>query len=351
MKIARVFLIAAWHSFSQAAVYDNSQHHLQDGIAGDIPPYRDTLISLHKSLITIPSVTGNEGNVADFLDDYLQSLGFTVELQPVLPGSSRANVFAYTGKTRQTRSLVTSHIDTVPPFLPYSYTPASSSSSPDGADLITGRGAVDAKGSVAAQIAALHSLLPAIHDSDVALLFVAGEEAGGAGMRAANDLGLSWETVIFGEPTERKLACGHKGALGFIITAKGKTGHSGYPSTGRNAIDALVDVLAELKRVQLPWSEKFGNTTVNVGLISGGIAGNVIPDRAEAKASVRVAGASPEEIRALVQGAVGQAAKGVDAEVSVEFTPGLGEVRIDCDVEGEFFVLIIPMVNPCNAAD
>lgn len=153
---------------------------------------RSSLLSLHKELIDRQSITGSEGNVSPFLIKYLQDKGFTVKAQPI--SATRENVYAYIGKSPKARVLVTSHIDTVPPFWPYKIRGSE----------IWGRGSVDAKGSVASQIAAVESLLETstIKEGDVALLYVVGEENGGHGMRAANDLGLTWETVIFGEPTE-----------------------------------------------------------------------------------------------------------------------------------------------------
>lgn len=171
-----------------------------------------SLLDLHRNLVEIPSVTGSEHNVSHYLCNYLQDHGFNVELQPVLNG--RENVLAYIGGSRETRILVTSHIDTVPPFIPYERR----------GDQIWGRGSADAKGSVAAQISAVQQLHDAqnISEGDVALLFVVGEERDGHGMKAANDLGLTWESVIFGEPTELKLATGHKGGLVLRYLRKAK---------------------------------------------------------------------------------------------------------------------------------
>ena len=98
-------------------------------------------------------------------------------------------------------------------------------------------------------------------------MFVVGEERTGDGMQAANHLGLSWDTVIFGEPTELKLASGHKGLLVLKIKARGKAGHSGYPELGESAIDMILPALIKLREAELPWSTKFGNTTVNVSWI------------------------------------------------------------------------------------
>ncbi|EXM18183.1 Peptidase M20 [Fusarium oxysporum f. sp. vasinfectum] len=278
------------------------------------------LLELHKSLVERPSITGSEKHVTDFLQTYLQDAGFTVETQSV--AKNRDNILAYYNNTRQTKVLVTSHIDTVPPFWPYERR----------GDEIWGRGTVDAKGSVAAQIIAVQELFDKkeVNDGDVALLFVVGEETGGPGMGNVNDLGLSWESVVFGEPTELKLARGHKGGLGFTIKANGKAGHSGYPETGSNAIDSLVRGLAALQKIELPGSKEFGNTTLNVGRIEGGVAGNVIPASAYATGGVRVAGGTPEGIKDLILQAVEES----DPSLVVEFSYGIGPVPTDYDVDG-----------------
>ncbi|KAK9777600.1 hypothetical protein AB5N19_11537 [Seiridium cardinale] len=287
-----------------------------------LPAASDTspLIDLHKSLVEISSISGSERSVSDFLKGYLQDSGFTVEAQTV--EDDRQNIFAYMGKSRKAKVLATSHIDTVPPFWPYERK----------GDEIWGRGSVDAKGSIAAQVIAVKSLLDdgQIKEGDVSLLFVVGEENSGAGMREANNLGLSWDAVIFGEPTELKLASGHKGGIGFAITAKGKAGHSGYPEMGKNSIDILVKGLAALQKLELPSSEEFGNSTLNVGTIQGGVAANVIPQDASATALIRLAGGSPEETIGLIQKALHEASP----ELEIESRGGRGPVSIDHDIEG-----------------
>ncbi|KAH7174774.1 uncharacterized protein B0J16DRAFT_185119 [Fusarium flagelliforme] len=278
------------------------------------------LLELHKSLVEETSITGSEKSVTGYLQTYLRDAGFSVETQSV--AKDRDNIFAYY-KTRKTRVLVTSHLDTVPPYWPYERR----------GDEIWGRGSVDAKGSVAAQIIAVRELFEKkeIREGDVALLFVVGEEVGGDGMKAANKLDLSWESVIFGEPTELKLATGHKGGLRFTVRAKGKAGHSGYPETGSNAIDSLVNGLVALKQAKLPSSDEFGNTTINIGKIEGGIAGNVIPANASAIASVRIAAATAHEMKDLVKKIV----EGSDPHLTVEFsTYGVDPVPLDHDVDG-----------------
>ncbi|PMD39766.1 Zn-dependent exopeptidase [Hyaloscypha variabilis F] len=284
------------------------------------------LLALHKSLVEIESITGHEHDVAQYLVDYLTLQGLTVETQVVGPGldgrGKRQNLLAYIGQQRKTKVLVSSHIDTVPPFWPYKRK----------GEEIWGRGTVDAKGSVAAQIIAFEEVWKAgkLGKGDVALLFVVGEEVGGDGMKKANDFGLKWDTVIFGEPTELKLASGHKGISGMVITAKGKAGHSGYPELGRNAIAMLVPALNELLKAELPWSEEYGNTTLNFGTIEGGVAANVIAEEARAQVSIRIADGDPADVEKVLLDAIQKAGQ----ELDVEFHPGYGPIYIDSDVPG-----------------
>jgi len=318
MKLLLLYSLA-FSALASASLSPHSQLSLIEHERND----EASLLDLHRHLVEIPSITGSEHNVSHYLRDNLQDHGFTVELQPVIDG--RENVFAYIGNTRATRVLVTSHIDTVPPFIPYERR----------GDQIWGRGSADAKGSVAAQITAFQKLHEAqkISEGDAALLFVVGEERDGHGMKAANDLGLTWESVIFGEPTELKLATGHKGGLAFTVSAKGKAGHSGYPELGRSAIDILVHGLSVLSQLELPGSERFGNTTLNVGQIEGGVAPNVIAQNASATVLVRVASEDLDEIKARIQKAVLEASPWLEVDFLVY---GIGPVKIDSDIDGAY---------------
>lgn len=222
--------------------------------------------------------------------------------------------------------MISSHLDVVPPFWPYERK----------GDEIWGRGSVDAKACVATQITAVEELLAAekIGEGDIALLFVVGEETRGDGMKKANDLGLQWKTVIFGEPTELKLASGHKGIMTLEIKAKGKAGHSGYPQLGRNANSMLIPALYALQNVALPYSEKYGNTTINIGRIEGGVAANVIAEDAVAQVSIRIAEGTPAVVEKILMDTIQKASEELDVKVS----QGYGPVYIDSDVEGKYLL-------------
>ncbi|KAI1134077.1 Zn-dependent exopeptidase [Hypoxylon sp. FL0543] len=314
------------------------------------PPYRDNLVSLHKSLVDIPSISDDESDVGKFLVDYLAARGFVAQLQYVPPASNASessrphfNVLAWPGPTRHPspKVLVTSHIDTVPPFIPYTRT----DEDPNSDTVIAGRGSVDAKASVAAQIIALQDLLEqgriaGVGDS-VMLLYVIGEETSGDGMRYFSDARgkldppPDFKAAIFGEPTEGRLVCGHKGITGCNITAKGRAGHSGYPSLGKSATEVLLRGLVRVLDTDLGSSEDFGNTTVNVGVIEGGVAANVIPERATARVAVRVAIGPELDGGKIVAERLQEVLRSVDEE-AFEFDCkfGYGVVKCNCDVQG-----------------
>ena len=182
-------------------------------------------------------------------------------------------------------------MDTVPPYFP--------SSEDD--EFLYGRGSCDAKGIIAAQIAAAERLYE--QGTAVGLLFVVGEERDSAGAAVANQHAKGSRYLINGEPTDNRLALASKGALRVELRAKGRMAHSAYPELGESAIDKLVSVLHDLQSMALPVDPVVGESTLNVGLISGGRAPNVIADHAEAHLLIRLVGSSDamrEQIRSIV---------------------------------------------------
>lgn len=279
------------------------------------------VVKLTQQLMSIPSISEDEHKVGIFLADYLRNLGYTVELIPIAPNSSRCNVYAYLGSSRKTRACLSSHMDTVQPHIPFRIE----------GDIIYGRGACDDKGPLAAQIMAVEELRAEnkLADGDVSLLFVVGEEKGGPGMIAANDMNLTWEAIIFGEPTEGKMAIGHKGHYVFELFVEGLACHSGYPERGRSANHILVKVLAELSALSYPVSELLGPTTFNCGKVEGGVAYNVLAANAYALCGVRVA-ANLGDIEKQIKEVV---CKYPDVVIKKKF--GYSETLLDYQVEGE----------------
>jgi len=246
------------------------------------------VFALTRALVDIDSTTGREGPAVDFLFSRLCELGTRrdgrAERMPAAPG--RDNVLVTFGDPVITLS---THIDTVPPFFSWR----------EDALHIHGRGACDAKGIIAAMVAAAEHLL---NDGvrNFALLFVVGEERDSAGAKAAAAAPRGSRFLINGEPTDNRLALGAKGALRYELTARGKLAHSAYPELGHSAIHELLDVLSEIRKLTLPTDPILGPATLNVGTISGGRAPNVVADEARAEIMFRTVG-GPEEIRAAIQ--------------------------------------------------
>ena len=233
------------------------------------------LFDLTKSLMNIPSVSGDEEAVGFYLRDYLRSLGWTVELQAV--SENQNNVIAYLNETP--RVFLSTHIDTVPPFIEAS----------EDDEKIYGRGACDAKGIIAAQITAAEQLRKEGIE-DIGLLYTVEEERTSSGAKAANQhpLAAKCEFMINGEPTDNDLAIGSKGTFRLMIKTDGKAAHSAYPEQGDSAIEKLHDILEDIRHTKFPNDEFFGDTTVNIGTIEGGVALNVIPPQAEAGLAIRL---------------------------------------------------------------
>ena len=234
------------------------------------------VLKLTRQLIEIPSVTGAEFEIGNSLGELLNRLGYHVELQDVT--DERANVIART--EAPPRVVLSTHMDTVPPWIEPS----------EDDEFIYGRGACDAKGIMAAQIAAAEQLR-AVGIKEIGLLFTVDEEVTSAGAKVANEHPLAdgCEFLINGEPTDNRLAIGTKGSLQADLLTKGKAAHSAYPEEGESAIEKLLDVLADIRRVDWPADETFGDTTCNIGIISGGTRANVISSEAQATLQLRLA--------------------------------------------------------------
>src|SRR5438270_1147740 len=254
------------------------------------------IFQLTRKLVDIESVTNHEAAVGEFLLNTLAPLSarFAGQLERCPVTADRFNVFACWGNPVVTLS---THMDTVPPFFP----------SREDADFIWGRGSADAKGIIASMIGAAEGLLES-GARNFALLFVVGEERNSAGAYAAAENSRGSRFLINGEPTENKLALATKGIIRFEVEARGKLAHSAYPELGESAIDKLLDALQEIRKIRLPQDPLLGRTTVNIGVISGGRAPNVIPDAAMAEIAVRLVG-DPEPVREAMARAVGNRAE------------------------------------------
>jgi acetylornithine deacetylase len=258
------------------------------------------LVRLTQSLVDIDSTTGREGEAGRWLADYLRGRDYSVMEQRV--DTSRFNVIATVGDPELVFS---THFDCVPPFFP---------SRVDG-DRLYGRGACDAKGILAAQVAAADRLRRE-HGLRVGLVFVVGEERGSDGARKANEVANRSRYLINGEPTDNRLGLATRGVLRLKIAADGRAAHSSFPELGESAIDKLVDALVALRGIELPSDPVLGRTHYTIGLISGGIAPNVVSPAAEAEVMFRTVSEA-----SLVQQAVSALAPRVAVEYVLEVPP------------------------------
>ena len=263
-------------------------------------------IDLTRKLVNIESISYHEGLVGEFLAEFLAGERYNVERmaveQPDLartPGGGEGERFnVYASMPGVTPDVVLStHMDTVPPFFGCT----------EDDEFLYGRGACDAKGILAAQVAAADRLRDA--GVKVGLLFVVGEERDSAGAKVANANPRGSRFLINGEPTDNRLALATKGALRVELRAHGRMAHSAYPELGESAIDKLVESLHDVLAMELPFEPEFGEsgaTTVNIGLISGGRAPNVVPDKAEAHLLIRTVGPSREIMDAVTRVVAGR---------------------------------------------
>jgi acetylornithine deacetylase len=251
------------------------------------------LFALTRKLIDIESITGNETAVGEALAHELTDLGYAVARMPV--EGDRFNVWATHPGHPRPELVFSTHMDTVPPFIRSSETP----------ERIYGRGACDAKGIIVAQIAVAEKLkADGIH---VGLLFLVGEERDSQGAQAANLDPRGAKFLINGEPTENRIALASKGTLRVEVVATGKMAHSAYPELGESAIEKLLDALESIRKLKLPVHPKAGPSTLNIGLIEGGRAPNVIPDHASANLLIRLVVPADDLRRQITAAVAGKA--------------------------------------------
>ena len=251
-------------------------------------------IALTRELVSLETPTGREGPATDLLAGLLAKRGFQVIRQTVSPG--RENLYAY---RKATAVVFSTHLDCVPPYVALA----------EDATHLHGRGTCDAKGLAAAMVVAAETLAGQ-GEKRIGLLFVVGEENGSDGAKAAESLVPKGRFLINGEPTENKLSIGQKGSLKMVLECQGRAAHSAYPDQGKSAILPLLDALERLRRFPLPSDPMLGQSTLNIGVIQGGVAPNVIPPSARAEVLVRTIGPSYDLQQELA------ACAGAEVEVS-----------------------------------
>ncbi len=243
-------------------------------------------VAFARGLVDIDSTTGREGEAGRWLVRHLRELGLAVTAQRV--DGDRVNVIATAAAGASPAVVLSTHFDCVPPFFP---------SRVDG-DRLYGRGSCDAKGILAAQVAAVDRLRRD-GETRVGLLFVVGEERGSDGAKLANQAAGGSRFLVNGEPTDSRLGAATRGILRVKLHAEGRAAHSSFPELGVSAIDKLLDALMELRGLPLPEDPVLGKTYYTVGLIQGGVAPNVVSPSAEAEIMFRTVGDAADVRRAI----------------------------------------------------
>jgi acetylornithine deacetylase len=263
-------------------------------------PLTDT--DLLTRLVAFDSTSRNSNlPIADFLCDYLDRPGVRIDRNPS-PDGTKTNLVVWSGPApRDDRAglVLSGHMDVVPADEagwrndPFRLT--------DEGDCWVGRGACDMKGFLAVAANLLAETDPGRLRAPLALVFTYDEEVGTLGARRlleSYEAGPSLpRAAVIGEPTSLRVARAHKGHLKLRITLHGRGAHSGYPHLGVNAIEpagrvivALAELRRELEREEPPHRELFPEVPfvpLNVGIVRGGAAINIVPDRCVVEVGVR----------------------------------------------------------------
>lgn len=226
---------------------------------------------LLRQLMNIPSISGEESQVCQFVFDLLKKKGFETKKYPV--SDKRFNIVGKINKNPKV--YFQAHLDTVPPHIRLK----------EDNEFIYGRGACDTKGSAAAMITA-GILAKNKGINNFGLIFTVGEEdkLDGA-IKLAKEIEIPF--VIVGEPSNLDIINEHFGLLIFRVNVKGKAAHSSRPEEGLNAVDILLEYIQKTKSIQI-----HPNTLLSITKLNGGVADNIIPEIAQATYSFRL---SPED--------------------------------------------------------
>jgi acetylornithine deacetylase len=247
----------------------------------------DNLIEFAFQLVCIPSNSGMEQDVLKFVEQIALQDGFQTLRNPV--DATRWNLLIHSQTTHNPDILYSTHVDTVPG--------GPSAKLEDG--VLHGRGSCDAKGIAAAMYYALRELPEEIR-ARTGLLLVVGEETTSDGAKVAARTLPKCKYIINGEPTEMQWVKAQRGVLSLSLNAQGTPAHSGYPQWGHSALDSLLDSLHRIRNQKWPADSSLGETLVNVGVLHGGVAANVLAPHASAEVMMRIVTA-PDAIEPQVK--------------------------------------------------
>ncbi|MDD4722958.1 MAG: ArgE/DapE family deacylase [Acidaminococcaceae bacterium] len=255
---------------------------MNDKILARVEINHDRMVKLVSDMVKIPSVSGNEKNLAVFLNEYCTKLGFSTEID------RHGNFFAFIkGKRAGKRLIFNSHLDTVEVGDGWDSDPFSGKI--DG-DKLWGRGSTDCKGAIGAQIIAAMSIVEAGLDfsGEICLMYPVEEEVQNVsrkGTYLALKDGFTGDMAINGEDTDLHVCLACEGMLEVLIITHGVGAHGATPQEGKNAIRMMCRVIDELEKI-IPGVNKYtGSGAINPGIIQGGHRSSVVPDTCTLKCS------------------------------------------------------------------
>lgn len=270
------------------------------------------VVDLFAGLVDIESVSGDEGPITDAIE---RALRVCSHLEVTRIGNT---LIARTDLGRENRVLVAGHTDTVPLTSPEPNLPSRFEGT--GADrVLIGRGSCDMKGGVAVALSLAAELTEPIHD--VTWICYDNEEVeaskNGLNRVAAErpDL-LAADFAVLGEPTGARVEGGCQGTMRAVVTCTGTAAHSARAWMGHNAIHDAAELLNRLNsyRAEQPVVDGLEyHEGLNAVRITGGIAGNVIPDRCEVELNYRFA---PDKDLAAAEAYLSDFLQGLDFRIT-----------------------------------
>lgn len=283
-------------------------------------------------LIAFPTVSADSNlAIIDYIQNYLSDRGFEVHRVPDQTGL-KAGLFACIGPTDKPGIMLSGHTDVVL-IVGQNWTSDPFKMAVKN-DRAYGRGTTDMKGYLACVLALADRAAHADLQEPLKLAFSYDEEIGCVGIRSMishldSTIGLP-RMCFVGEPTSMKVAVGHKGKAALRATCHGTSGHSAMAPNFLNALHLATDFISQLRHLQTDLAQNgtcdpdydIPYSTIHVAKIVGGLALNIVPDKAVVDFEIRhLAADKPEDI---IGNCVSAAHK-----VCTRYQPQFPSVKID----------------------
>jgi len=230
------------------------------------------------NLISIPSVTGEEGNILAYLSSFFEEMNLSF-----IPQRVENHWYNLIVNHKDENSvLITSHVDTVPPVDSVPPIPERR------ANEIWGLGSCDNKAGVVIMMALIKRFVKHLERLPVTFAFLVDEEADAKGSQTLiEEFYFPWAVVI--EPTSLKIAIAQAGSIELDLEVKGKMAHGSCPEEGENAVEKTIKLIEKIKNLpSLKVKSPFEGAAFNIERIWGGDGELRVPDRCELRVEIRL---------------------------------------------------------------